>query len=301
MITAPRAVYRRVLPLLATLCEEAEFRGRLPGIHLEGPFISAKEGAVGAHHAPSVCDASISYFEELQGWARGHVRIITIAAEAEGAAELTRHCAALNPPVCVSIGHQVATAADVTRLAAAGCAAATHLGNGLPNMIHRHDNPIWPVLADPRITAFVITDGHHLPRDFIATTVAAKGAQGVLVTSDIVHLGGLPPGDYVGSEAGLGGDEIVRVEEGGKVHMPRRKCLAGSGSTMLQCMNHLHSLRLCSLTRRELTRTVCFDNALRLLGDAAAEQVRARARELGPMLRFTDAGGFALLSPPVDD
>ena len=32
----------------------------------------------------------------------------------------------------------------------------------------------------------------------------------------------------------------------GKLHMPSRGVLAGSASTTLQCMNHLHSLRLLS-------------------------------------------------------
>ena len=116
VITAPLSVYQRVLPLFAELIEEPEFVGRLPGIHLEGPFISAEAGAVGAHNVGYVAPPSIATFDELQRLARGNVRIITIAAEVAGAAELCAHCVASG--VTVSMGHQLAGAEDIARLAA---------------------------------------------------------------------------------------------------------------------------------------------------------------------------------------
>ncbi len=50
IITSPLEVYERNLPILARGIALPEFRGRLPGIHLEGPFISPQPGAVGAHN-----------------------------------------------------------------------------------------------------------------------------------------------------------------------------------------------------------------------------------------------------------
>ena len=94
MVTSNMATYRRVLPQLASLVEEDEFRGRIPAIHLEGPFISAAPGAVGAHDANSVVAPNNAVFDELQRLARGHIRMITIAADVVGATELCRHCSA---------------------------------------------------------------------------------------------------------------------------------------------------------------------------------------------------------------
>ena len=50
-----------------------------------------------------------------------------------------------------------------------------------------------------------------------------------------------------------------------------------------------------TLTVDELTRMVCIDNPLRMLGNAAAAQVRQRSRALGPLLRFTAEKGFERL------
>jgi hypothetical protein len=100
----------------------------------------------------------------------------------------------------------------------------------------------------------------------------------VVVTSDLSSLGGLAPGEYDGMALGMAHGEVVAIEANGKIHMPQRQCLAGSGSTMLQCMNQLHSTRL--LSEDELWR-VASGNALRLLGAKAAAAVRRRSAELG--------------------
>ena len=107
----------------------------------------------------------------------------------------------------------------------------------------------------------------------------AETVERVVVTSDIVSLGGMPPGDY--DDSGLG--DTCRLEPSGYLHMPSRNCMAGSSRTMLQCMNHLHSLRL--LNPSELVQ-VGFHNPLRLLGITPAD-VHAQ-----PMLHFDPEHGF---------
>ena len=42
---------------------------------------------------------------------------------------------------------QLAGRDEIARLAAAGATLLTHLGNGCPGMLHRHDNHLWPSLA----------------------------------------------------------------------------------------------------------------------------------------------------------
>ena len=45
--------------------------------------------------------------------------------------------------VAVSLGHSLATSpADVAPCLAAGAQAFTHLGNGIPNEVNRHDNAL---------------------------------------------------------------------------------------------------------------------------------------------------------------
>ena len=65
LITSPTEVYQRNLPLIAGVLGREEFRGRVPGVHLEGPFIATEDGARGAHNAEWVRKPDPSYLQEL--------------------------------------------------------------------------------------------------------------------------------------------------------------------------------------------------------------------------------------------
>jgi N-acetylglucosamine-6-phosphate deacetylase len=214
----------------------ARLKGRILGVHLEGPFISAERGARGCHPAQHVVEPCVNKLENWQRLARGHIKLVTLAAEAPGADVVCRW--AVDRGIAVALGHQMAglapgTEGDIPRLVDAGASLVTHLGNGLPNMIHRHTNPLWPLLADDRVSAMVITDGFHLPDACITTFVRAKEPCRIIVTSDCAPVAGLPDGTY----AALGGR--VRVEGNRVSPAEDDSCLAGSGSLMVACMNHL--------------------------------------------------------------
>ena len=179
----------------------------------------------------------------------------------------------------------MAAAEDLARCAEAGAQLLTHLGNGVATTLDRHHNPIMAGLAHDGLHASLITDGHHLPADLIKVFLRAKTIERSVVVSDISSLGGMPPGDYKHGARSADADdsEIVRMEPDGKLHMPSRGVLAGSASTILQCMNHLHSLRL--LSKAELLQ-LSFGNPLRLLGLATGDV------DCTPRLRFTEVGGF---------
>ena len=133
VVTASLSAYETILPILADVCDALP--GRVLGIHLEGPFISEKPGAVGAHPARHVVDPDAGLLESWQSLARGHVRLVTIAPEVPGAVDFIRRAVAMN--VRVSLGHSLATADAIRDAATAGASLVTHLGNGCPNMIHR--------------------------------------------------------------------------------------------------------------------------------------------------------------------
>ena len=266
LITSPAEVYQRNLGVIAGVMKRAEFKDCLIGIHLEGPFISPMEGARGAHNPNWIEKPSADYLRQLQTWAGGNIRMMTIAAELEGSAELTR-CAG-EVGVTISLGHQLATVDDLERLQTGGAKALTHLGNAVPNMLRRHDNPIWAGLANDDLFATIITDGHHLRPDLIKVIVRVKGPARLAVVSDTTAVAGLPPGRYQTL-----GNEVV-LDECGKVCNPETGYLVGSSATMLDCMNHLASLEL--LSPEDLLR-VGLDNPLKLAGlgrDAIADKPR---------------------------
>lgn len=258
VITSPLDTLQRNLPLISSILDEDEFTGRVLGIHLEGPFVSHEPGAVGAHNPDWVIEPSIEMFDNFQDWANGKIRILTIAADVDGAEDLARHVSGSG--VCVSLGHQLAGDDDLQRLARAGATALTHLGNGLPNMLNRHVNPIWAGLANDDLTAIIIADGHHLPAAVLKTFIRAKGIERTAIISDAASVAGLPPGTY----QTMGNTAVL--EESGKLHSPEKQCLAGSSATMLECMNYLAGLNLMSY---DDLRTVGFANPLKLIGSSA--------------------------------
>ena len=252
VVTTSWRTYEHVLPILADAIERHP--KRLPGIHLEGPFISPKPGAVGAHPPDCVRPPNLSEWHRLWDLARGTVAVLTLAPEEDGSVAVIED--AVGKGVLVAMGHSLAGEHEIGTAVRAGLGMSTHLGNGCPEQIHRHHNPIIAQLGSP-LAASIIADGHHLPPSFLRAVMAAKGPQSTVLVSDSVSLAGLAPGVYK-----LFGTE-VELEESGRIRNLVSPGLAGSSSTLLQCANH--AIQCCRLTEDDAW-AMCRDNALRLLG-----------------------------------
>ncbi len=262
VFSRPWDVYVRNLPLFARAMQEADLEPHLLGIHLEGPFISAEEGFRGAHPEECLLPPDTAKYDELRELAGGKISVFTLAPELEGAVKLIEHVKRQDAKTVVALGHHNAPRGAIERAIGAGAACATHLGNGVRNMLARHDNPLWTQLAADGLYASFIADGHHLTMDFIKVALKAKGVDKAIITSDASPFAGLPPGEHE-----CGGFKAL-VEESGRIATLDGKYLAGSGACMLDCMNRLASLGL--LCEGDLWR-LGRDNALALLGKKLAE------------------------------
>lgn len=236
VITSSEEIYERNLKLISELIHREDLTNHIPGIHIEGPFISDTDGARGAHNSKWIRKPDLDFFDQLVEWADGKVKLLTIAAELENSDVLCAH--AVDQGVAVSLGHQMATEDDLQKLSDSGASLLTHLGNGIPQMIDRHENPIWAGLANDDISAMIITDGHHIPDSLIKTVIQAKGASNTIVVSDASPIAGLSPGNY----STLGNDVIL--DESGRLYNPETGYLVGSSSTMIDCINYLASLQI---------------------------------------------------------
>jgi N-acetylglucosamine-6-phosphate deacetylase len=236
LITGPTELYERNLPLMASLIEKPGIKGHALGFHIEGPFISSVEGVRGVHNPEWIREPDTDFFDRMQELADGKIRMLTIAADMEGAASLTRH--AVGQGVTVSLGHHLATDEHLLTLGEAGAKALTHLGNGVPMMMDRHRNPIWSGLSEDSLYAMIVTDGHHLPGSLIKIIIRAKGVDKIVVVSDASPVGGKPPGKYKSM-----GREVI-LESDGLLYDAGSGYLAGSSSTVLECMNFLASLNI---------------------------------------------------------
>jgi len=237
VITSEMELYRRNLPLIVKTAERAGLLSEIPGLHLEGPFLEPEAGYIGCHNPAWTQPTSPRIFDELMDLASGRIRLLTLAAGPHSS-ELIAYAA--ERKVAVSIGHHCATPQTLAAAAEAGARSLTHLGNGVPNFLPRHDNAIFAGLAEDRLSAMFIPDGHHLPDPVLKCYIRCKGAAKLIAVSDGSPAARLPPGEY----NVLGNRAVLEIS--GRLYNPEKQCLVGSASTMSACMKHLASLGLLS-------------------------------------------------------
>ena len=186
--------------IVASRREYPDVAARIPGFHLEGPYISSEDGPRGAHPLEHCRPPCWDEFCRWQDAAEGLIRILTLAPEYPGSAEFIGRVAQTG--VVVAIGHTAANSDQIRAAVDAGASMSTHLGNGAHGQIRRHPNYLWDQLADDRLIVSLIVDGHHLPPEVVKTFVRAKSPQRCVLVSDIVGMAGMPPGAYPNTSVG---------------------------------------------------------------------------------------------------
>ena len=216
IITAPEARMVAALRTIRQACAECpEVGAMVAGIHVEGPHIAPEDGPRGAHPAADVRAPSVAEFDRWQLAAGGRVRLVTLSPHWPESPAYVRHL--VKAGVVVSLGHTSADAAQIAAAVDAGATLSTHLGNGSHAMLNRRHNHLWPQLADDRLTAMFIADGHHLTPAQLKAMLRAKGLGRSLVVSDTVALGGLPAGKYqstIGGKVELRTDGFLAIDDG---------------------------------------------------------------------------------------
>ncbi len=138
--------------------------------------------------------------------AAGHVSVLTIAPEIEGAIDLIAE--ASRRGVCVSLGHSDAELPQAQAGIRAGARHATHTFNAMRPLDHRNPGLLGAVLTDSTLTADIIVDGIHVAPEVVDLFVRAKGVGGAVLITDGISATGMPDGTYM-----LGGFE-VQVRDG---------------------------------------------------------------------------------------
>jgi N-acetylglucosamine-6-phosphate deacetylase len=164
-------------------CREANHQAcdvaTIAGLHLEGPFISSHR--LGAH-PPLMLEPAGADLDRVL--ALKQMRLLTIAPELPGAIEAIRKAVARE--VVVSIGHTDATLAQAQAAVAAGASMFTHVFNAMRPLHHRDPGVIAAALTPSPAFAAVIADGIHVHPQVLALILRARGADGMILTSDKV-------------------------------------------------------------------------------------------------------------------
>ena len=216
IITAPES---RIIAALRTIREACaqhpEVAAMVAGIHVEGPHIAPEDGPRGAHPAADVRAPAIAEFDRWQVAAGGLVKLVTLSPHWPESPVYIRHL--VKSGVVVSLGHTSADGAQIAAAVEAGATLSTHLGNGSHALLNRRHNHLWPQLADDRLTAMFIADGHHLTAAQLKVMLRAKDLGRSVVVSDTVALGGLAPGKYgtpIGGKVELRADGFLAIDDG---------------------------------------------------------------------------------------
>ena len=219
------------LETVATACREDPLVQQcVIGIHLEGPFISPIDGARGAHPREFIQAPDLGLFRRFQAAARGRIRLVTLAPELDGAMEMVETLTGQG--ILVAVGHSLANNEQLDSAVQAGTELATHLGNGLPAQLDRHQNPFLHMLLMDDLWASVILDGHHLPRDVRELLRRTKGVERMVMVSDATRLVGMEPGVY---DEPIGG--AVELSGNGRLSLAGTAYLAGAAMTLFEDAN----------------------------------------------------------------
>lgn len=228
VITADRERMLSRIARIVEFCETHRDESRvIAGIHVEGPFINPDPGYVGAHPPYAVLEADLELAKRMLEAGRGRVRLLTLAPERDPGAKLTGYLTAQG--VHVAGGHSGASRDELREAIDAGLVLWTHLGNGCPAVMPRHDNIIQRVLSQSeRLSVSFIADGHHVPSFALRNYLRAMPLERVVIVSDAMHAAGLGPGRYRFAE------QNVEVDASGAAWSEDRMHLAGSAATLRQ-------------------------------------------------------------------
>lgn len=197
----------------------------IAGIHIEGPFISGEPGYVGAHPAKHVLPADLDSTKRLLDAAQGLTKIVTLAPEHDAKFEVTRML--VRQGVTVSAGHCDPSLDCLKGSIDAGLSMVTHLGNGCPLALHRHDNIVTRVfeLADQLAIGF-IADGIHVPYWVLKQYLSLAGFDRAFVVTDAIAAAGCGAGEFQ-----LGSRNVI-VDEELATWTEDRRHLVGSAAPM---------------------------------------------------------------------
>jgi N-acetylglucosamine-6-phosphate deacetylase len=203
----------------------------VPGYHLEGPFLNPAPGYAGCHPPAAMIGADPGLLDRLAAGLRRPILLLTLAPERPGADALIGW--ARQRGTLVAIGHSAARTAEVTWAAGLGAVLSTHLGNGLPHLLPKFDNPLLAQLAEDRLSASFIADGIHVPPFALRALLRAKGLARTILVTDATAAAAAPAGQYE-----LAGMAIERAADGA-VRVPGASVLAGSSLELDQAVRNV--------------------------------------------------------------
>ncbi len=188
---------------------------RMPGIHLEGPFINPRNA--GAQNPQFIRPPDFNELKSVHEIAP--VLIVSLAPELVGALDLIRMAAAVG--IVSSAAHTAATAADIQAAQDAGLTHLTHFCNAMTPLHHREIGVVGRGLLDESLKLELICDTIHLCPDMLKLIFKLVPIERLMMITDSMAASWMGDGEVM-----LGG--LAVTVQNGAARLTDGGVLAGS-------------------------------------------------------------------------
>jgi len=221
---------------------------KVPGIHLEGPFINVK--CCGAQNPKYVRKPSV---KELKDIAKVYpVRQISFAVEAEGGAAFAKACLKLG--VVPSCGHTGAKFADLKPAYRNGLRHMTHFCNQMTPLHHREIGMVGAGFLVEDLNTEVICDRIHLCDDMLRLVFTRRNLAHVQMITDSLRCSHCKDG-YAFE---MGGLKVLL--KNGEARLVEGNNLAGSTLWMGNGLKNVHDVT--GIPLKDLVRCTSWNQAI---------------------------------------
>ena len=207
--------------------QSPEGGSKILGVHLEGPFINAKQK--GAQREDLIIPLSVEVMEKFIKESGGLIKIVTYAPELDIDFKFTSF---LNDNrIIPSVGHSFADYETIISAIRFGLKSSSHIFNQMKGIHHREPGTVGAILTEENLFAEIIADCVHVHPVIVNLLVKAKGVDKIILITDAMRAAGLRDGTY-----DLGGLKVIvknseaRLESGN---------LAGSTLTMNRAVKNM--------------------------------------------------------------
>jgi N-acetylglucosamine-6-phosphate deacetylase len=240
--------------------------GLLAGVHLEGPWLSARHA--GAHEPGLLSEPTPRAVDALLAAGRGRLRMVTLAPELPGGLDAVRRLTTAG--VVVAIGHTDATYDETRAALDAGAGVGTHLFNAMRGLHHREPGPVTALLEHPDAFVELVADGVHLHPAVLRLAATRKPGRTSLVTDAMAAAAG-EDGDYrLGRLAVQVRDGVARLSGSGAI----------AGSTLTMAAAVAYAVRHARLSFEDVVRAASSTPAAALGLDGVGSLVPGFAADL---------------------
>ena len=221
---------------------------KVPGIHLEGPFINVK--CCGAQNPKFVRRPDIREVKEINKVFP--VKQISYAVETEGGAKFAKECIKMG--VVPSCGHTGAKLADLMAAYKNGLRHMTHFCNQMTPLHHREIGMVGAGFLVEDLNTEVICDKIHLCPDMLRLIFTRRSLAHVQMITDSLRCSHCKDG-YAFQMGGL--DVLLK---NGEARLVNGGNLAGSTLWMGMGLKNVHDVT--GLPLKDLVRTTSWNQAI---------------------------------------